>query len=176
LALEYGLTDQLDVVFEAPYLYSVGDEGHVNGLGDVELGVLYNLINNESWVMSVALETSLTTGDEDKELGEEHGEWTPSLLFATQAGQAQLFFGIGGEFSDGESATTLSAAMAFELRSMTAVLELNGAFGDEGDEAYFVAGLVGKLSDNKELQVGISTGLTDDSADWGLIVKWNVEF
>jgi hypothetical protein len=108
--------------------------------------------------MSVALETSMTTGDEHKGFGE-----------------AQLFFGIGGEFSDGESATTVSAAMAFELSNMTAVLELNGEYGDEGDEAYIAAGVVSNLSSNTEIQAGISTGLTDDSADWGFIVKWNIE-
>ncbi len=176
VSFEYGLTDQLEVAFSAPYLFTDGNAGNVNGLGDVELGFLYNVVNNESWVMSVALETSLTTGDEQKGLGEEHGEWAPSLLFATQVGKAQLFFGIGGEFSDGESATTLSAATAFELSGMTAVLELNGEYGDEGDEAYFAAGLVKKMSGNSELQAGLSTGLTDDSADWGFIIKWNIEF
>jgi hypothetical protein len=93
------------------------------------------------------LETSLTTGDEHKGFGEAHGE----------------------------SATTVSAAMAFELSNMTAVLELNGEYGDEGDEAYITAGVVSNLSSNTEIQAGISTGLTDDSADWGFIVKWNIE-
>ena len=45
----------------------------------------------QSIVLSITLEMSLTTENEDKVLGEDNIEWEPSVLLVTQVGDAQAF-------------------------------------------------------------------------------------
>ena len=45
IEFQYGLTDRLTLEVVLPYLYLDGEEGSVDGLGDVELGAIYNPVN-----------------------------------------------------------------------------------------------------------------------------------
>lgn len=155
-----------------------GDEHDADGLGDVEVGLLACLIQKEALVLSLALEVGLPTGDEDEELGEGKVEWEPSLLLATNLRNAQLYFGVGGEFADEEgSIFTYTAAMAYPVKPCVGVLELDGSLdGEEGDTAYLTPGMVWHGAKDVEVSFGVPIGLTNDSADWGIVNLWTVEF
>lgn len=178
VSFEYGVTEKFEMVIFLPYrTLDFNDDNVHDGIGDIKIGTLYNFINNDNFVFSIMLEAGLTTGNENKKLGENNTEWEPSLLVATELGEAQLFFSLGGAFSKGEANTARwSAAIAFPLVSNTAVIELNGSRGGEKEDAFLTFGLVRNLSHNQQLQAAFSAGLIKDSPNYGGIVKWNVEF
>ncbi len=183
VVLEYGITDRFQAAIEIPYLFlnAHGDgateiRDNPQGLGDVRIGALFNVVNRDDHVISIALEVSMTNGNEGDGLGEEHTEWEPSVLYATQAGSAQVYASAGFENTSEESAFTYSAAIAYPLNRFISILELSGSSGGEETTAHIVPGAVWRLPREMELGLGVPIGINDEAEDWGIILNWNVEF
>ncbi len=179
---EYGITDALTIGLEIPWVSfktAEIDEEDQSGLGDAGITLLYGLVNSEEFVLTLGAEFNLRTGDEEKELGEEESEWEPSISMASQVGDAQFMLSLGAEISDLETEKFYAAALSFPMGEMVGIVEASGTMADEedeGDTSYITPGLLWEIGDEAEFQIGIPIGLNDDSADTGIIIKWNIEF
>ena len=185
---EYGITDAFTIGLEIPYVAFEAaeiDEEDQSGLGDAGITLLYGLINDEEFVLTLGAEFNLRTGDEDKGLGEKESEWEPSISMASQIGAAQFMLSIGAEISDDETEKFYTAALSFPMGEMVGIVETYGTMADdtvvpgeelEEDTSYITPGLLWEIGDEAEFQIGIPVGLNDDSADIGFVAKWNIEF
>ncbi len=183
MGFEYGITNRLQAAIEIPYLFlntrgevatEIGDDPQ--GLGDISVGALFNLVNQDNHLISIALEVTFTNGDEGDGLGEEHTQWEPSVLYAKQAGSAQVYLSAGAEITSEDSAFTYSGAIAYPLNRFVSILELSGSSGGHERTAHFVPGAVWILPYEIELGLAVPIGITDESEDWGIMLNWNIEF
>lgn len=177
---EYGITDTIQVGVEVPYRFIDGKDGEADedGLRDVAVSLLWNFLNDDGLVLSAMGEAGFTNGDEDKELGEENAEYEAMLLAAMRIGEAELYGGAGGEFTDDDEVFVYSAGLAVPIGQAVGLLEVSATDGSETeeDEAYFAPGVVVEVMDDVEALIGVPIGLNDDSADWGLTFRLTVEF
>jgi len=195
ISLEYGLTDnimaelsyegykKLETDLPVPQTYSGG--------GDLEIGLSYAFGNPEDEDMhyAVGLEVTLPTGDDA--VTEDVTVIEPYAAFTWDIGEGALHANISYGFIDSDSDTLLledeedeagvSVAYALPIGERFAVMaELSAesnewlADGDE-TEAVFAPGLAWQISDNVQLGMSIPVGLTDDSADWGILVQVGTE-
>ncbi len=174
IEMEYGFTEKFTVGISLPYIYH--DAGSLKGFVDASLEILYGLINTETFVLTLGAEVNLLTGNEKKGLGEQERDWETSIGFAKQIGTAQFVMGFGLEVSDDETERFYSTALSIPVRNWVSIFELSGENSDDEDKLYLTPGALWRIGGNQEFQIGLPIGLTDDSADHGIIIKWNVEF
>lgn len=163
LEIEYGLTDRLQIETEIPYEWQ-GEEAE--GFPGVELGLQGAILETDRLIASLALQAELT--------GEEPA-WEAAWLVGLNLDPVTLFLGLGYEFGE-EEEVMVDVALACPCPVGTAILEVSGELGEEEDEVYLTPGLARKWAENGEWLVGIPVGLTNDSADWGVVARLTFEF
>lgn len=176
--VEYGVTDDFTVGIEAPYVFLNTSENDADGLGDMEVALQHSLYRDDQTLATASLEIGFATGEADEELGEGKTELEPTLLVAREYGQAQYYFGIGGEFANGEKGTlTYQVAAAHQCGVVTPILELTGSVSEIKSKAYVTPGLSFECEKTDIVwMVGVPIGLTNDSSDWGVVLQAMFEF
>ncbi len=175
LALEYGINDWFQIGLEGPYeRYDADDmESAQRGFGKLELGFSARLHHSEGFIISAGLEAELPTQDED--LGENEFEWGPQVNAAWNGMGRQFYVGLNYETSADESAFGYSAAVALATGPIVPILEWTGTSDEEGGH-YLTPGLVAELADDVEGSLGVTVGLDENAADWGLMLTLTREF
>lgn len=178
--VEYGLSDQLELELEMSYLWlkPVGLT-HPDGLGNVELGVLYNFVSLDRPVaVSVSTEVELPAGGED--VSDDEVEWQTFLILAKSFGRAQVHLNVGVDLSKDHHQFIYNVASVVPLnQSFALTLEVNGIELIEDHEPYLTPGLYFRPSGEEplfELGVGVPIALNGDSTPWGVIGKLIMEF
>ncbi len=162
--IEYGLTDWLQIEFEAPYLHrrvdDDGDEQSETGWGDSEIGVSA-LLHREgaAWwdaTVSVSVEAMIPTGDYRKGLGADRTGWGLAIAASKCLDDVVIHLGAGMEWvndakeveigddpdnaetSDLEEFACGAALVHRTTDTLESILELTAEFeterGDDGTE------------------------------------------
>lgn len=189
VALAYGLLDNLDLLFEAPYIYTrtkfAGETESENGLGDLALEVKWRF--HESDLGAFALKPALTipTGDEDKGLGSGEVSYGLTLIATKEFTPVDLHLNLGYAHNRYkltedrlESRRHIYSASLAAVRELTPALDLVGDIGIETHEsknsdlhpAFGLLGLVYSINDNIALDGGVKLGLSRPEADYALLV------
>jgi Putative MetA-pathway of phenol degradation len=177
LQIEYGFTDRLQIELCLPYDYIrfKGDE-KTNGLGNVEIGLLYNLLNrNKPFALSLALGMGLPTAQKAKNPEEVQTEWEPSLIIARQAGKAQFHASLGAEITETEFTFNYHFGAIMALGDWRTTLELSEKKDNEG-QLYITPGIIWKRVEDFEFGVGISKSITGQPRQLGFMVMITHEF
>lgn len=174
----YGLTDQVQLSAEVPYVWVDPDDGDShNGVGDVQLAVNWNFIEEKDFALGLSGTVALPTGDEDRDLGSGQFRYAPALLGALRVADAvELYGSIGGEFGDNhDDRFTYSLTAAYPINDFIPLIELTGETGSDEDVLYATPGLYWMGIEGLEFGLGVPIGLTDDSADYQVIFKFVFE-
>lgn len=176
--VEFGVTDWWSFEVGLPYVLIDGKDGEddESGIGDVELGSLFKLVETDDLLLSAALGVTLTTGDEDRGLGAEDPVWSPQLLAAINVGPGQVYLGLGGELTEGDDKLTWHAAYAHPLGPGAGVLELSCETGGGEVETYLSPGYAWCIEDALIVTAGVAFGLSDDASDLGVVLRCTMEF
>lgn len=208
LELEYGLTKWLELEVEVPWLWAevefAGQDESVSGLGDVELGAIFQILREEegSILPTVALgfEASLPTGDYKDGLGKDTTTYGIGLNASRKVNN--WFFHLAGafewatdakEFEADENETEEFDAIEFEygaaavyagIEDVELIVELTGEYeeedGEDGieeeSELYLTPGIRFEVADEMELGFGFPLGMNEDAADWGIALKFIAEW
>ncbi len=202
IGLEYGITDSLEI--EAAWVAwrqvkaVEDDESDRSGNGDMEVGIKYAFDENEETGVRVAVgfDVIVPLGDVNKDLGEGFWVYEPFLAVSKDFSEStnltiNLSYGFldRDEYPDDideaepevdeiEVKVGLVHAFAPAWRGTLEVnLETNEQ-SSKGDEtiAYLAPGFIYKGMPEVEIGLAVPVGLTDDSADWGVIGMLSIEF
>ncbi len=178
-----GVSQRLEVRFGFSGFRSVSTEGQVprtSGLGDMELGLKYRLLDGGSWIPEFAFIThvSIPTGAEG--LSSERA--APSVLLALASALSErvsLGYNLGSVWSTVEDGSgrriglmdlIYTATVGISLADrLGAFLEFFGAFAvDEGraDSHSLDGGFTYRFSDNFQLDGSAGLGLNRAASDW----------
>lgn len=178
--VEYGASDKLELELEMSYLWlNPAGLSHPRGLGNVELGVLYNFVPLDRPVgVSVSSEVELPAGG--KNVTDDEVEWETLLILAKSFGRAQVHFNVGVGLAEDHHKFIYNVASVIPLdQSFALTLEVNGIELIEEHEPYLTPGLYFRAFDEEplfELGVGFPIALSGDSTPWGIIGKLTLEF
>ena len=202
IGIEYGITDSLQVEAEWVAWNRVegveDDEDDHDGSGDMEVGVKYAFEENQENGVRVAIgfDVTIPLGDVDKDLGEGFWVYEPYVVVSKDFGEdTNLTFNLSYGFLDrdeypderdeaepeaDEIEVGLGLVHAF-APAWRGTLELNLESNEQtskGEEtvSYLTPGFVYKGYEDVEVGLGVPVGLTDDSADWGVIGMLSLEF
>lgn len=202
LAIEYGLTDALEIEAEwkgAIGRYTTGESDPVYGIGDVALGAKYSFMSiyDSDLHCALGLEIGFPTGDVEKELSEGSIEYEPYLVVAADlpgALGAQLFTQLGfgfaqrvGEVSDEDAGETEAHELRWNtgfyipldamMLTFEATLETDRWNNDgEKSSAYLTPGLTWQPADEWEIGLGVPVGMTSGAERFGCLVNITQEF
>ncbi|MDD5760221.1 MAG: transporter [Desulfobulbaceae bacterium] len=186
--LSYGLSDQVDLVIDLPYLYSreKTEEGTTSedGFADTAIEVKWRFYEHENLSLAVKPGLTLPTGDDEKGLGS--GKATYSLFFIGSQEMDPWAFHLNLGYIRNENTLDeekdiwhASIASSFALTdALTAVanlgVESNTDKAAGTDPAFVLAGLVYALSEEFDLDCGIKYGLNDPETDYTVLagVTW----
>jgi hypothetical protein len=176
LEVEYGLSDRLQIGAEIFYAWQrEDDEEQVDGLTDLEVGVLYNFVATETFLFSASLNLAFPTGDENKGLGGGSVTYEPGISAAFAVGALQLFASVAAELGSGDDSLSYGAAVALPFEDWAPIVELAGEVSQDESELYVVPAMAWRPAGDWELLVGVPIGLTDDSADIAISIKLTFE-
>lgn len=157
LSVEYGITNRLQVEIEVPYLISsISKQQTLRGVGNTEVGLLYNVIRNNRIVsLSVGVEKSLQTTGEKLRPYNDEPSWEAFTVIARQFGILQMHSNIAAEFSDDEASFHYGIATVFSIGRCRPTFELNSQ-KEEERIFYFTPGLLLSLPSGIEFGVSVS--------------------
>ncbi len=200
--IEYGLSETISLELVLPYeritVTEPGEEKETySGIGDIEVGLSFLLLHESESLpaLSLSIEASAPTGDEDHGLGRGVWGWEASLGSSKQLSYGLHFHSqLGFEFAnnlveDGEIADEREYSYGFALaqrvnETAAVLLELSGEYEEErshgetesGHALYLGPGALVELESGWEIGANLVVGLTDDSYDWGGGLKASIEF
>jgi hypothetical protein len=144
LLAEYGITDRLQLSAATPYLQS-------GGAGDeVQVGVLYNLVNGPRAAASLSLEVAVPTDSDDAEV-----EWEPALIVAGHLGMVQLHASMAAGITREQTELSPALGLMLDAGRITPTLELTSTLAEgETPETALTPGLFVHLTPHLEAGVG----------------------
>jgi hypothetical protein len=162
-AVQYGIAPAAHVYAGVPGTLVNPDLGpQQEGVGDVQLGGLYNFVGSDALLVSGNFQVTLPTGGGGIGAGET--VYQPSLLLSTHAGRANYYLALGGSLSGEERSFVYDAAVTYPFRRFGIVLELSGSVGDF-DATYLVPGAFWQASDKVLVGVGLPVGVGGRAAE-----------
>ena len=197
--VEYGVTDELQVIFEwEGLLYqNLKSEPAIGGVGNIEIGAQYSWmgLGDGNTHFSFGTLTELPVGSLENGLTEGFFEVQPFIVLARdfpELNQSQIFFEFGydwvkqirnvPESSEPEvDNISWNIGAFFPIERWRATLEINGNInkldGGSINDIYITPGTIYKLS--KEWEIGIATpiGVTETSDDYRVVgyLMWEFE-
>ena len=184
-ALSYGLTDTIDVVVGAPYLWTED----ANGLSDMSVDVKFRIFENDGLSFAVKPGLSLPTGDQGNGLGtgkvgghlyligtKETGPWCFSVNLGYIRNETDM---------DADSVEKniwhISASGAYALNDhwklvADIVTERNTDRNADNDPVEAIAGVIYSPTKDIDLDLGIKRGITSSAPDWSLMAGTTFRF
>ncbi len=188
LVAEWGITDRFQVEVEAPFIVSVPTEGDTGaGIGNAELGALYNFVRSSSLglVVSGSVSGAAPTSSTDL-IDSVYGAYammsaykTMGPVHASLSVEGGMEVPSGGAEEDGDSRFVTEGALSllFPMGSVVPVAEV-GFEREEGTELDVAAGFVWHAS--RAVEVGLAGLMTrgEDDTEWGALVNltWERSF
>ena len=197
-ALTYGLSDTIDLVAAAPWVWSkVETDGLAdfdgNGIGDLSLQLKWRFFESADKKSSFALKPgiSLPTGDDENGFGAGRicGEVTFIATHSVENGALHLNLGYArndysiDEVRESSRKSVWRASLAGELEiaeKLRAVADIGIATNDEKEAdthpAYLLGGLIYSVSDDVDLDLGVRGGLNDAETDTAWLAGITMRF
>jgi len=183
--LKLGLTEATDlqlVLDSYSWLDSSDDTDDLEGFGDVQVRLKWNLWGNDGGTDAFALMPYLKI---PTKTDVSNGEWEGGLILpyarslTDRVGlglMAELDF-VADDDGDLDSEFLYSAVLGFEVTSrMGAFIEYVGVIRDEGDPALANVGTTYAVLGDFVLDAGLRLGLNDDSEDLGVFVGFTLRY
>jgi len=189
LTLTTGIVPRLDLALNAGYVILAPDEGSSeNGIGDLELALKWNFLEEKGSVPGLALKfgSTLPTGDEDTGLGSGGYDLFALLIAGKALGNVEIYLNLGyariDKTAEGDKPDIFAASLAGKWEMIEALAlvgevmyETPGADGEDPPVA-MTAGLVWEIADNFSVDIGGRVGLTDTAPDWSVLAGINYSF
>lgn len=183
--LEYAITDRLMVEIEVPYrwLSFDGGDADIDGARNVELGAKWLMAEGENFAASIGVGVALPAGHDRPDIASDLWGMDVSVpvtwRFPNQPMSLHVEFGAEWQEQEGFEEQMINVAVERRPAGSNVTLQLGGNFiRDEGDlEAYLIPAFeIAASTIPFQFGVGVAAGLTSDSADWGLLMDFEVEF
>ncbi|MDP8218202.1 MAG: transporter [Candidatus Theseobacter exili] len=179
----YGILENWDAYVSVDYLWDNPDGGeNESGFGDVFIGTKYMLLNeiDQPVDLSLAATVKLPTADEDKGLGTGKADVTLRAAVAKTFGQILGVAGVGYTFVGEPDNVDWDNQILWGVEAAYLVndeFHLNLGFtgrtarsSNSDDLAWVTVGGRYIFLESWQVGTGVSFGLTDDAADWGIDV------
>ncbi|HMF70327.1 MAG TPA: hypothetical protein VK616_02570, partial [Flavitalea sp.] len=177
LAVEYGLTDRLQIEVEVPYLISSLTERHrIRGMGNVEVGLMYNILKSyRPFSLSVGMNKTLQTAGKHIRAYDNEASWEAYTVVARQLGIGQIHGNFRTELADGQLKLNYGMASVFNFGRCNATFEVTT---DKEEERifFFTPGLIWKQPNGLEFGMALSTSVDKYSDNWSLAAMLIYEF
>lgn len=178
--LSAGLLDNLDIVIGAPYLFLSEDEHgrwkQRNGISDLSLALKWRFYEHEG--LSFALKPGITipTGDENKGLGDGKPTYSLFAIATKELEPFTLHLNLGYIANRKEVRDIWLYSLAAEYAA-TKNLKIVGNIGGETNPdrsstvhpLFALGGLIYKMADNFDVDIGIKAGLNRAEPDYTLM-------
>lgn len=174
LAVEYGITERLQVGFEIPVLTrSAGPDGRVQRASSFEFETLYAIRRDaSSLAVSVGAGLEYEAADDDGESGEIAVE--PFIAFARRFGRTEVQANLGASFGHDRTLRG-SIAAAVPAGDWRFLIEAAGASGPDG-RIVIVPGVARKLPGDAEMSVGFPMYAGAGVRSTGIVFRTTFEF
>lgn len=186
----YGLTENLEISAEIPYLVHEPDAGSSEkGIGDINIVAKYLLVDGKGENPSFAVKgvVKLDNGDYDKGLGSGDEDYSIVGVVSDTVGKltAHLQYGytlVGDNKDDNlRNITVYGIALDYVLTEPFHLLgEVNGNRHPdrtaEDDPMTALIGATYSISDKLTLDAAYKWGLNDESPDWGTTVGISITY
>ncbi|WP_331070084.1 hypothetical protein [Steroidobacter sp.] len=180
---EYAISERFMVEIEIPYHRVSTDDGHLDGTGNVEVAGKWLLTEQGGFAMAFNLGVELPASDEIPGVAED--AWgvevtTPiSLHFPDRYMRVHIEPGVQWQEHEGFEEQLLNLAVEHRPGGGNIALQLgSNIVREEGEvEAYLVPSFeVSATTVPFQFGMAVAAGLTSESADWGLLLDFEVEF
>lgn len=186
--LSAGLLDNLDLVIGAPYIFlsqedETGHRNHEDGISDLSLAVKWRFYEHEGLSFALKPGVTLSTGDEEKGLGD--GKPTYSMFLITTKGLEPftLHLNLGYIANRKEVRDIWHYSLAAEYAAAKS-LKIVGNVGGETnpDRAssvhplFALGGLIYKVTDSFDIDFGVKAGLNKAEPDYTLMAGMAFRF
>jgi len=177
LAVEYGLTDRLQIEVEVPYLISsVTERQRIRGMGNVEVGLMYNILKSyRPFSLSVGMNKTLQTAGKYIRAYQDEPSWEAYTVVARQLGSWQMHGNFRTELVDGQFTFNYGMASVFNFGRCNATFEVT-ANKEEERIFYFTPGLIWKQPNGLEFGMALSKSFNKYSDNWSLVAMLIYEF
>lgn len=186
----YGVTDNLELSLEVPYLVHDFKENPSNdGIGDINIVAKYLLIQegDKNPAFTVKGVVKLDNGDYNKGLGSGDKDYSLFAVFSKSFKDltlhAQLGYTLVGDEKDENLRNIFLYGFAFDYgvtETFHIVGEINGNrhpdSSEPKDPRIALIGLTYKLSEKVILDAAFKKGLTSSTSDWGTTVGASITF
>lgn len=182
--LTYGFTDDWEAGVELPFIFRNPATGRtVSGIGDVEVGTRYRLLDFDQPVALVAgLGLSLPTGSRPKDLGEGRVAIEPSLEVSRWFGKlnAMVSFAwrraVSNAGDEPRDEFEYNVALVYPVGEFFVALEGNGESNTDATKYYVTPGLVWAPKGHFQCHINAPIGVTQAAADYGILGGVTVSF
>ena len=187
----YGLTDNLELSVEIPYMFhNPKTGGSEEGIGDINVVAKYLLIQegDKNPAFAVKAAVKMDNGDFDKGLGSGDKEYSLFAVASKSIGQVTVHGQVGYTWVGGRKDENLRDITLYGIAFDYAVAEplhilaeINGnrhpdRTSEEDDPRNALAGLTYKVSDNLTLDAGYRWGLSDSVPDWSTTLGVSITY
>lgn len=185
--LTYGWTDTVDLALNVPYQKATpADDPVERGLGDVGLALKWRLWEKDGFSLGLKPQVFLSTGDEQRELGNGKTWYGANLLAAYETDLFAVMANAGytnnrNMLGSRKNLWNVSAAGIWKIDpKLKAVLDMgtyrNPDPADNENPAFTILGMIYSPTEKLDLDIGIKKGLNraeeDHAVGVGLTVRW----
>lgn len=189
--LSYGITDDIDLVLTAPYLWTKGEEDGLtvsreNGPGDLTFETKWRFWEHEGTSLAVKPGIILPTGDEDKELGAGKVGYSMFLIGTQEMEPFTIHVNLGYKRNENcldERKDIWHASIAGEWKVVEHLklvantgIETNPDRGSNTDPAFLLGGVVYSVNEDLDLDAGVKFGLNDVETDYTILAGLTYRF
>ncbi|MBM0108327.1 hypothetical protein JM946_26650 [Steroidobacter sp. S1-65] len=183
--LEYAITDRLMVEIEVPYrwLSLDGPDQDSDGARNIELGAKWLMAEGESHAASIGVGVALPAGHDRPDIASDLWGVDVSIpltyRFPNQPMSLHVEFGAEWREQQGLEEQMINVAVERRPEGSNVTVQLGSNFiREDGDlEAYLIPAFeIAATPVPFQFGLGVAAGLTSDSADWGLLMDFEVEF
>lgn len=187
----YGLTDNLELSVEIPYLlHNPKAGGSEEGIGDINVVAKYLLIQegDKNPAFTVKGVAKFDNGDYDKGLGSGDKDYSLFAVASKSIGQVTIHGQVGytwvGDEEDSNLRDITLYGIAFDYavaEPLHILAELNGnrhpdRTTEEDDPRNALAGITYKVSDKLTLDAAYRWGLSDSVPDWSTTLGVSITY
>ena len=182
--LEYAISDRLMVEIEVPYRWMSFDGAEdVDGAGNVELGAKWLVAEGDNFSASFGMGVALPSSNDRPEIADD--VWGVELSapftfrFPDQSMSLHVEAGAAWLEHEGFEEQKLNVAIEHRPEGRNVTLQVgSNIVREEGDvEAYLIPAFeVAATAIPFQFGFGMAAGLTSESANWGVLMDFEVEF
>lgn len=185
MELEHALSERLMVEVEIPYHWVDfdGSDESVDGRGNIEVGAKWLMTERGNLSASIRVGVELPAGSERPEVATDVWGTELSIPLSVRFPESHTSLHVepGVEWAEHAGFEEQFLNLAFERRpadsNLTLQVGTNIARENDDVEAYLVPAFeVAASTIAFQFGMGVPVGLTSDSADWGLVFDFEVEF